>query len=98
LLLDSAKMKVGARHFTNNVVCVISCSSLKNICTSARSKYIDVDSGGVLEVRNLANDELAAKFHVAGEHEVDSAVSAARNVFKSGPWSTFSAPSMRSAC
>ena len=54
------------------------------------SKYIDADSGDILEVRNPANDELVAKFHAAGEREVDAAVSAARNAFKSGPWSTFS--------
>ena len=48
-------------------------------------RYTEGTSGDIFEIRDPANDELAARVYKASRQDVDQAVSAARRAFE-GPW------------
>lgn len=51
-------------------------------------QYVEAKSGQTLEIHNPTDGSLvASNIHVAGEADVDDAVTAATKAFKEGPWS-----------
>ena len=61
-------------------------------------KYVESKSGDTLTVVNPFDESIVtAGLHVAGAQDIDDAVSAAKNAFTTGPWSTFTG-AKRAAC
>lgn len=84
---------IETRHFINNQVSYrpslsIAVKTISHLYVFI--KYVSSDNGDIITVRNPFDDSIVADFYVAGEKEVNDAVSAARKAFKSGPWSSFS--------